>query len=243
MTLIRRSLAHTIVQLNQKVIAHQMIQDPLTVSHQQHEKKMFDGEHNTQRANSIFLTLYHHLHGSHTVFISTIGCRSFQTGVTVFQVYLFTRISAHVSRLPHGPLFESDTRVIERARLRVYSTRVSGNSTRLHADLTTVVIISVTVDLVSVFLLRCPGKSDFRSRQVTSTQCTQLTLRDWTSRIMVKKYGIDLTTFSHSDSQKITLAATMKLYATASRARQDRLGGLHLNAVARVATKAVNSTI
>ena len=31
------------------------------------------------------------------------------------------------------------------------------------------------------------GESDFTSRQVTSTQCTQLTLRDWTSRFMVEK--------------------------------------------------------
>ena len=69
-----------------------MLQDPLTVSNQQREKRMFDGELNTQREDSIFLTLYHLLHGSNTVFTSTIGCRSFQTGVTVFQVYLFTRI-------------------------------------------------------------------------------------------------------------------------------------------------------
>ena len=55
-------------------------------------------------------------------------------------------------------LFESDTRVIKRARLGVHSTWVSGNFTRLHADFTTVVILSVTVDLVSMFLLRCPGK-------------------------------------------------------------------------------------
>ena len=59
-------------------------------------------------------------------------------------------------------LFESDTRVIERARLKVHSARVSGNSTRLHADVTTVVILSVTVNLVSMFLLKCPGKSDFQ---------------------------------------------------------------------------------
>ena len=62
-------------------------------------------------------------------------------------------------------LFEGDTRVIERARLREHSTKVSGNSTRFHADFTTVVILSVTVDLVSMFLLRCPGKSDSRGRQ------------------------------------------------------------------------------
>ena len=49
-------------------------------------------------------------------------------------------------------LFESDTLVIECARLEVRSTWVSGNSTRLHADFTTVVILSVTVDLVSMFL-------------------------------------------------------------------------------------------
>ena len=83
-------------------------------------------------------------------------------------------------------LFESDTRVIERARLRVHSTWVSGHSTRLHADFTPFVILRVTVDLVSKFLLRCPGKSDFRGRQVTGTQCTQFTV-DWTSRFMVQK--------------------------------------------------------
>ena len=52
-------------------------------------------------------------------------------------------------------LFERDTRVIERARLRVHSTRVSGNFTRLHADFTSFVTLSVTVGLVSKFLLRC----------------------------------------------------------------------------------------
>ena len=73
-------------------------------------------------------------------------------------------------------LFESDTRVIERARLGVHSTWVSGNSTRLHSDFITVVMLSVTVEIVSMCLFRCPGKSDLRSRQVTSTQCTQVTL-------------------------------------------------------------------
>ena len=73
-------------------------------------------------------------------------------------------------------LFESDTRAVGRARLRVHSTWVPGNSTRLHAEYTTVVILGVTVDFLSMFLLRSPGQPDFRSRQVTSTQCTQLTL-------------------------------------------------------------------
>ena len=50
--------------------------------------------------------------------------------------------------------FESDTRVIERAGLRVHSTCVSGNSTRFHADFTLVVILSVSVRLVSKFLFR-----------------------------------------------------------------------------------------
>ena len=36
--------------------------------------------------NSIFLTLYHFFHSSNTFITSTIGCKSFQTGVTVFQV-------------------------------------------------------------------------------------------------------------------------------------------------------------
>ena len=67
-------------------------------------------------------------------------------------------------------LFESDIRVIERARLRVHSTWVSGNSTRLHADFKPVVILSVTVGLVSKFLLRFPGKSDFCKY---NTSCTR----------------------------------------------------------------------
>ena len=70
-----------------------MIQDPLTVLHQQHEKRMFDG---ALREDSIFLTLYHFFHGSNTVFASTIGCRSFQTCVVVFQVHLFTRVFQHM---------------------------------------------------------------------------------------------------------------------------------------------------
>ena len=56
-------------------------------------------------------------------------------------------------------LFESDTRIVERGRLRVHTTGMSGDSTRFHADFKAVVILSVTVDLVSMFLLRCPGKS------------------------------------------------------------------------------------
>ena len=96
--------------------------------------------------------------------------------------------------------FESDTRVTERAGFRVHSTWVSGNSTRLHADFTPVVIFSVTVRLMSKFLFRCPGKSDFRSTQVTSTQCTQFTLERLDLALHGGKCdGIDLTTFSHSD--------------------------------------------
>ena len=56
-------------------------------------------------------------------------------------------------------LFGGDTRVIERAGFRVHSTWKSGNSTRSHADFTTVVILSVTADLVSKFLFSCRGKS------------------------------------------------------------------------------------
>ena len=203
MTLIRRSLDHTIVQLDQTIIANQMVQDPLLVSHQQREKRMLDGELNIQRKDSIFLSLYHFLHGSNTVF-STIGCSSFQTSVTVFQVYLFTRVFQHmfqsllivrshlqtgisrahdckkmfhvfqtltfawnnstkafasgssVSQHSDGTVgfFESDTREIERGRLGVHSTWLSGNSARLHADFTTVVMLSVAVDLVSMFLLQ-----------------------------------------------------------------------------------------
>ena len=95
-------------------------------------------------------------------------------------------------------LFESDTREVELARRRVHSTWVPGNSTRHHADFTTVVILSVTVDFLSMFLLKSPGKSDFRSRQVTSTQCTQLT----PERLDFALHGgegdvVDLATFSH----------------------------------------------
>ena len=84
--------------------------------------------------------------------------------------------------------------------LREHSTWVSGNSTRLHADFTTVVTLSVTVDRVSMFLLRCAGKSDFRSRQVTSTQCTQFTLERLDLALRGGgSDGIDLATFFHSD--------------------------------------------
>ena len=105
-------------------------------------------------------------------------------------------------------LFESDARVIERARLRVHSTWVSGNSTRLHADCAPVVILSVTVDLVSMFLLSCPGQSDFSSRQETSAQCTQLTLE----RLDLALHG-----------GTVDGIATMKQCATTSTATQDRL--------------------
>ena len=201
-----------------------MIQDPLTVSHQQREKKMFDGKLNTQREDSIFLTLIPSLSWFEHCFHLDHWMQEFPNGVfTVLKVYLFTRIFQHMfqglliarSRLqtrisrshdcgkmfqvfqtltfawnnsteafaswssasPHSDVtvrfLQSDTRAIERASRRVHSTWVSGDSTRLHADFTMVVTPSVTVDFVSMFLLRCPGKSDFRSRQVGSTQCTQ----------------------------------------------------------------------
>ena len=93
--------------------------------------------------------------------------------------------------------FESDTRVIECAGFTVHSTWVSGNSTRLHADFTTIVILGVTV---SKFLFRCPGMSDFRSRQVTNTEGTQFTRERLDLALHGgKSDGIDLTTFSHSD--------------------------------------------
>ena len=82
-------------------------------------------------------------------------------------------------------LFESDTRVIERARLRVRSTWVSGDSSPLHTDFKPVVILSVK-------RVRCPVKSDFRSTQVTSTQRTQLT-------VVEKVICIDHKAFSHWD--------------------------------------------
>ena len=97
-SLIRWSSDHTIVQLNHKIITHQVIQDPLTVRHQQSEKRMFDGRFNTQRVNSIFLTLYHFLLGSNIVFTSTIGCRSFQTCVTALHLHLFTCVLQHMSQ-------------------------------------------------------------------------------------------------------------------------------------------------
>ena len=220
MTFIRGSLDHTIMNLNQEIMAHQVIQDPFTVTHQQSEERMVDREHNTQRVDRLLLTLYHLLRCSDTVFASTIGSGSFQTSVTVFQVYLRARLCQH-SRPPHClisfanwdisllqesfpirtltlawndsteafttgssasqhsdvtvRLFESDTRMVEPARLAVHSTGMCGNSTRFHADFTAVVVLSVTVDLVSTFLLRCPGKSYLRCRQMTSTQCTQFT--------------------------------------------------------------------
>ena len=157
----------------------------------------------------------------------------------VFQTLTFawnnsTKAFASGSSASHVTVrfFESDTRVLERAGFRVHSTWVSGNSTRLHADFTPVVILTVSVRPVSKFPFRCPGKSDFRSRQVTSTQCTQFTLE----RLDLAFHGgqcdgIDLTTFSHSDYQEVTLTATLKWYATASTATQNRLSRPHLNAV------------
>ena len=93
---------HTMVQLNHEIIAHQMIQDPFIVSHQPREKRMFDGKLNAQREDSIFLTLYHFLHGPNTIFASTIGCRSFPNVCYCNQgVLVHMRLSAHASRLPH----------------------------------------------------------------------------------------------------------------------------------------------
>ena len=175
-----------------------MIQDPLTVSHQQREKSMLDGELITQREDSIFLArtlfsprpldagvskrvfLYSRCTFSHASFstcfkassLSDLTCKQgshhCKKMFQVFQTLTFARYNSTeafatgTSASQHSDvtvrLFESDTRVIERARLRVHSTWVSGNSIRLHADFTLVVILSVTVRLVSKFLLRCPGK-------------------------------------------------------------------------------------
>ena len=98
-TLIRGSFHHTIVQFNHKIIAHQMIQDPLTVSHQQREKRMFDGKFKySTRRQHLSDRMYHFFHGSNTVFTSTIGCRSLQTCVTVLQMHLFSRVFQHMSQ-------------------------------------------------------------------------------------------------------------------------------------------------
>ena len=195
---------------------------------------MYHGKFNTQREDSIFLTLYHLLHGSNTAFTSTIGCRSFQTGVTVFQVYLFTCVFQHMfqgllivrshlqTRISRSRdckkmfqvfqtltfarynsteafatgstakqhsdvtvrLFQSDTRVMERARLNVGCLEIPFDFMQISQWF---VLLSVTVDLVSKFLFRCPRKSEFRRRQVTSTQCTQFTLERLESRFMVDK--------------------------------------------------------
>ena len=75
--------------------------------------------------------------------------------------------------------FESDTRVIECAAFRVHSTWVSGISTRLHADFTTIVMLGVTVRLVSKFLTSEVDWSPVRSARNSL-------LRDWTSRFMVE---------------------------------------------------------
>ena len=87
-----------------KIIAHQRIQDLLTVSHEQREKRMFDGKLNAQRENCIFQTLYRLFHSLNTVFTSTIGSRSFQSLVTALKVHLFTCVFQ-----PHRGLLPVDT--------------------------------------------------------------------------------------------------------------------------------------
>ena len=183
---------------------------------------------------------------------SSLSDLTLQTGISrshdckrvfqVFQTFTFARndsteaFATGSSASQHSNvtvrLFESDTRIIERARLRVYTTRMSRDSTRFHAVFTSVVILSVTVGLVSMFLFRCPGKSYLRSRQVTSTQCTQFTLErlDLTFH-GGESDGIDLTNFCHTNRQEITLATSSKPYATACTVVQDRLSWSHLDAV------------
>ena len=104
-----------------KIIAHQMIQDPLTVSHQQREKRMFDGELNTQRkkqhlsdAVSFPSWLEHCFHLHHWMQEYPNACHC------IPGVLVHTFLSGHSDVTVK--LFESDTRVIERARLRVHST-------------------------------------------------------------------------------------------------------------------------
>ena len=112
----------------------------------------------------------------------------------------------------------------------MHSTWVSGNTTRLHADFTPIVILGVTVRLVSKFLCKCPGYSDFGSRQVTSTQC-----RDWTSRFMVENVmALISQLFLIRIDRKFTFTATSTQYATASTATQNRLSRPHLDAVTSI---------
>ena len=67
---------------------------------------------------------------------------------------------------------------------------------------------------------------------MTSTQCTHFTLETLYLALHGGKYdGIVLTTDSHSNLQEVTLTATMKQYATASNATQNRLSRPHFNAV------------
>ena len=108
-TLIRGSLDHTFVQLNPKIIVHQMIQDPLTVSHQQRVKWMFDGKFNTQREDSIFSDavsspswLEHCFHLDHWMQEFPNGCYS------IPGVLGHTYLSAHFSRPPHCQISLAD---------------------------------------------------------------------------------------------------------------------------------------
>ena len=199
--------------INHKIIAHQMTQDPLTVSHPQREKRMFYGKLNAQRENCIFFEVVPPPSGFEHYFHLDHWMQEFpKARVTVFKMHLFTCVFQHMfqgllifrSHLQRGiprshdckkmfqvfqtltfarynstktfasapfacehsdvtvRFFESDTRPIECERLRGHSTWVFGNSTRLHADFTPLVILGVTVRLVSKFLFKCPGKSDFR---------------------------------------------------------------------------------
>ena len=108
---------------------------------------------------------------------------------------------------------------------------------------TLVVILGVSVRLVSKFLFRRPGKSGSRSGQVTSTQCTHFTLERLDLALHGGKCdGIDLTTDSHSDSQEVTLAATMKQYATASNATQNRLTRPHFQCCDQLSPASLQNT-
>ena len=98
-TLVRRSLDYTIVQLNDKIIAHQMIQDPLTVSHQQREEGCLV-ENSTKKLHLSdavrFLSWFeHYFHLDHWMqeFPNVWYCTP---GALVHM-----RLAARVSRLPH----------------------------------------------------------------------------------------------------------------------------------------------
>ena len=80
-------------------IAHQWMQDPLTVAQKQRERRMFDGELNIQREDNNLLTLNHFFNGSKHCFHLDHWTQEFPNGCCCIPSALVRkRLSAHVSR-------------------------------------------------------------------------------------------------------------------------------------------------